>query len=205
MRGAAAGPASVKVDHLVIPAIRRGGAIIGDDPNLLARVIGPQHALLPADGTITVSHGVGGGGNLEPHRTAMATCLNHALTGGRFVLAAGDESLRGAESDLCVGAIAKRLRSRAAATAERKGFAFDFVSDAIPVHDLHVIAVDEIGSVLAYLDGDHDSSVWPAATGRTQHKHRCCRRPLLGVPLCIPHCKSMRSVRLCRRYAPHQR
>src|SRR5437588_8137914 len=93
-----------------------------------------------------------------------------ASTRCRLVLAAGDESLRGAESDLCVRAITKRLGRRAAATAERNRFARQFVSRAIPVQYLNIIAFDEIRSVLADFDGGHDSSVVPAATGRKQHK-----------------------------------
>src|SRR5262245_63055469 len=57
-----------------------------------------------------------------------------------------------------MGPVAERFVRRAAAAAEREWPLHDRVAAAVPVHHRHILAVDEVWTVLSHLDRRH--RVW---------------------------------------------
>jgi hypothetical protein len=83
--------------------------------------------------------------------------------GRRFVLATRYCCLGRFEASFRVGSVAKWLGGGAAAAAQSKRTLGNRVSDAVPVNRRHIVALDEIGSVLKHLDRCHwviSGSVW---------------------------------------------
>jgi len=75
--------------------------------------------------------------------------------GGWFVLAARDCGFGGFEASSRVGPVAERLGGGAAAAAQSKRTLGNCVSGAVPIDRRHIVALDQIGTVLKHFDRGH--------------------------------------------------
>src|SRR5581483_5040272 len=82
----------------------------------------------------------------------------------RLVAAVRDRGFGRLEADARVGAVAERLVGRAAAAAQRERPLRDLIFVAVPVDELHVVAVDAIRAVLPHRNRRHPlSSATPSS------------------------------------------
>src|SRR6202166_3694245 len=90
----------------------------------------------------------------NPRVVAVSTFLSLWL-GGCFVLAARDCCFGGFEAGSRGGPVAEWLGGGAAAAAQSKRTLGNCVSGAVPIDRRHIVALDQIGTVLKHFDRCH--------------------------------------------------